>query len=311
MSSDDSILVSVVIPTYNHAQFLTKAVQSVFNQTYKNWEIIIIDNYSQDDTAKIVLEFKDPRVTFLQVKNSGVIAISRNMGILKAKGEWIAFLDSDDLWYPRKLEIVMRERKKNPSIDIFSTDEMLINNTIGFEKLLQYGPYCPDFYKNLLVKGNCLSPSATLVSRHFLIKNNIYFREDADFVTAEDYDLWMILAKAGAKFKFIHSVQGEFLIHQNNNSSQTEFHTQSIKNVIKDHVYNIQQFEPKKDKLWSYINARLLMVKAKESIFKKKFIEGVRCILEAFYTSSSGSLSYCFSRMIKIIKKKRIIKKIL
>ncbi len=102
MNSDTGTgtLVSVVIPTYNHARFLGRALQSVMDQTYKNWEVIIIDNHSQDNTDEIVEAFKDPRITLLKIHNNGVIAASRNMGIRAAKGEWIAFLDSDDHWYP-------------------------------------------------------------------------------------------------------------------------------------------------------------------------------------------------------------------
>ena len=303
MTSNINILVSVIIPTYNHAHFLSRALQSIFDQTYKNWEIIIVDNHSQDNTADVVHKFKDPRVTFLQIHNNGVIAASRNMGIHKAKGEWIAFLDSDDLWYPCKLEIVINEFQKNLSIDICSTDEMLIDDITDNKKLLQYGPYHSDFYKKLLVQGNCLSPSATVVRRSFLNNNNILFRENAEFATAEDYDLWMMLAKAGAKVKFIHSVQGEFLTHKNNNSGQIEMHTQNIMNVIRNHVYEIQEFESNKDRLWRNINARLLMSSSKDLIMRKQFIAGAQGIVKAFSHSLSGSLGYVFSRIKKSIIK--------
>ena len=232
-----------------------------------------------------------------------MIAASRNMGIREAKGEWIAFLDSDDFWYSRKLEVVLNEFQKNLSIDVCSTDEMLVDETTGNRQLLQYGPYHRNFYKELLVKGNRLSPSATVIRRSFLNNNNIFFRENAEFATAEDYDLWMMLAKAGAKVKFIHSVQGEFLIHKNNNSGQIEKHTQSIMNVIKDHVYVLQEFEPNKDRLWRNINSRLLMARSKDLIMRKQFIAGVRGIVKAFSNSLSGSLGYIFSRVSKSIRK--------
>jgi glycosyltransferase involved in cell wall biosynthesis len=303
MNSNTRDLVSVVIPTYNHAHFLGRALQSVFDQTYKNWEIIVVDNHSQDNTREVVLKFKDPRVVFLQIHNNGVIAASRNMGIREAKGKWIAFLDSDDLWYPHKLEICMNELRENPFNDVCSTDEMLIDEITGNKKLLQYGPYHSDFYKTLLIKGNCLSPSATLVRKRFLNNNNIFFRENVEFSTAEDYDFWMMLAKAGAKVKFIHSVQGEFLIHKNNNSGQIEKHTHSILNVIKDHVYTLQEFELNKDRLWRNINARLLMVSSKNLIMRKQFITGARGIVNAFRTSLSGSLGYLCSRISKSIRR--------
>lgn len=303
MSSNARDLVSVVMPTYDHSHFLGRALRSVLDQTYKNWEIIVVDNHSQDNTREVVLKFKDPRVTFLQIYNNGVIAASRNMGIREAKGEWIAFLDSDDFWYPRKLEVVMNEFQKNLSINVCSTDKMLVDETTGNRQLLQYGPYHRNFYKELLVKGNCLSPSATVVRRSFLNNSNIFFRENVEFATAEDYDLWMMLAKAGAKVKFIHSVQGEFLIHKNNNSGQIERHTQNIMNVIRDHVYEMQEFEPDTDRLWRNINARLLMASSKDLIIRKQFVAGAKGIVKAVNHSLSGSIGYFCSRISKSIRK--------
>jgi glycosyltransferase involved in cell wall biosynthesis len=97
MNDNASPLVSVVIPTYNHARYLGRALQSVLDQTYKNWEAIVIDNHSTDNTAELIASFADQRITYLKIHNNGVIAASRNAGIRAAKGEWLAFLDSDDL----------------------------------------------------------------------------------------------------------------------------------------------------------------------------------------------------------------------
>ena len=99
-------LVSVIMPTYNHAKFIGKAIGSVLNQTHKNLELIIIDNYSVDNTEEIVKSFNDHRIKYIKFMNNGVIAASRNNGLKIAKGEWVCFLDSDDWWYPKKLETV-------------------------------------------------------------------------------------------------------------------------------------------------------------------------------------------------------------
>lgn len=292
-------LVSVVIPTYNHGHFLGRALQSVLDQTYKNWEAIVIDNHSEDNTDEIIRTFIDPRIKFMKIHNNGVIAASRNIGILNATGEWVAFLDSDDLWYPKKLDTVISSILENPSIDVFSTDELLVNQITGVRRLLKYGPYCFNFYKRLMLMGNCLSTSATLVKRDFLKKNNILFRENKEFITAEDYDLWLLLAWAGAKFKFIHSVQGEYLIHTDNNSGQIERHEQNIVNVIKDHVYRIQSFQTNKNHLWRNIKVRLLLANCKNMIVEKKFSECIRQIVLALRSSFTGSLRYLFFQVYK------------
>lgn len=97
-------LVSIVMPSYNCARFIAESVESVINQTYSNWELIIIDDHSSDNTKEIIESFHDDRIQYyLNEQNRGA-AFSRNLALKKAKGEWIAFLDSDDIWLADKLE---------------------------------------------------------------------------------------------------------------------------------------------------------------------------------------------------------------
>lgn len=97
-------LVSIIMPSYNTARFIGESIASVFAQTYTNWELLIVDDCSTDNTDEIIAQFNDPRITYVKnEKNSGA-AVSRNRALALAKGKWIAFLDSDDLWAPEKLE---------------------------------------------------------------------------------------------------------------------------------------------------------------------------------------------------------------
>jgi glycosyltransferase involved in cell wall biosynthesis len=296
-----SPLVSVVIPTYNHAHFLVAALQSVIDQTYSNWEAIVVDNHSTDNTGTVVQNFNNPRISLLKIHNDGVIAASRNMGIKSAKGEWIAFLDSDDLWYPEKLQIVMDQVQATPSIDIFTTDEMLVNELTGEKSALHYGPYSPNFYEQLLVTGNCLSPSATLVRHEFLTSVGVLFREKKEFITAEDYDFWLLLARADAKFKFIRSIQGEYRIHANNHSGKIERHKQSIVEVIEDHVFKLQAFQPDKVSLWRDINAKFKAARAKDLFLNRQFIAASAELFDACRTSLKGTCRYFFLKFKKKI----------
>jgi glycosyltransferase involved in cell wall biosynthesis len=184
-------LVSVVIPTYNHAHFLIKSLDSVRRQSYKNWEAIVIDNHSIDGTDEVIKQYNDERIKLLKIHNNGSIAKSRNLGINSAMGEWIAFLDSDDLWYEDKLTLSIAEILKNPQLDACSTHEMLVDITNNTSKPLVHGPYCESFYKTLLIEGNRLSPSAMMVKKSFLEKYQILFRENPEFITAEDFDFWV------------------------------------------------------------------------------------------------------------------------
>lgn len=97
-------LVSVIMPSWNTSNFIAESIQSVIDQTYENWELIIVDDCSTDNTDEVVARFTDKRIRYFKnEKNSGA-ALSRNRGLREARGEWIAFLDSDDLWSPKKLE---------------------------------------------------------------------------------------------------------------------------------------------------------------------------------------------------------------
>ncbi len=106
-------LVSIIMPSYNTAQYIKNTIQSVLNQTYTNWELIIVDDCSNDNTNEVLNTITDQRIMiFKNEKNSGA-AVSRNKALREAKGRWIAFLDSDDLWMPEKLEKQISFMKKN------------------------------------------------------------------------------------------------------------------------------------------------------------------------------------------------------
>lgn len=298
MSGQNNPLISIVIPTYNHAHFLHDALLSVIAQTYQNWEAIVIDNHSNDNTDQVVHSFNDTRVKLLKIHNHGIIATSRNMGIKKAKGEWVAFLDSDDLWYPRKLELAVDHITQNPEFDVCSTNELMVNRIDGDRRTLHHGPYCHNFYERLLLRGNCLSPSAAMVKRAFLEDHQILFREDKDFVTAEDYDFWLLLASKNARFTFIDSVQGEYTIHANNESGKLALHHKNVSNVLKNHAYQIQKIEADKDLLWKKIYCRILIGQARAELATKQFRNAIGSVCKAFQCSKSFFFSYLIYKFL-------------
>ena len=98
-------LVSIIMPSYNTGAYIKKTIQSVINQSYQNWELIIVDDCSTDNTDEAVQPFlNDMRIRYIKNEVNSGAAISRNRALMEAKGKWIAFLDSDDLWVPEKLE---------------------------------------------------------------------------------------------------------------------------------------------------------------------------------------------------------------
>lgn len=106
-------LVSIIMPSWNTARFIRESIDSVRNQTYTNWELLIVDDCSTDNTDEIVASYSDERIRYFKnEKNSGA-ALTRNRAMREARGEWIAFLDSDDLWTPEKLERQLQFMKEN------------------------------------------------------------------------------------------------------------------------------------------------------------------------------------------------------
>ena len=283
---------SVVLPTYNHAHFLGRALQSLMDQTYPHWEALVIDNNSIDNTDDVVTSFCDPRIRLLKIHNNGIIAASRNMGISESAGDWIAFLDSDDCWYSNKLNIFMTYIKSNHIYDVLCNDELRSDLITGSKKVLRYGPYEFDFYKVLLLKGNRLSPSATIVRRDFLMRHSLGFDESPNYITVEDYDFWLKLAFNGASFKFIHVVLGEYVLHGGNCSSKFILHWRNCKHLLHDHVFNIQKFSPSGDYLWKEVYPRLLFGKLRYALFNGHFFTVFNTLYEILTSHPKGFAIY-------------------
>lgn len=228
--------VSVVVPTYNHAKFLRAAIQSVLDQTFSDWEMVIVNNYSEDETEEVVASFADSRIHLVNFRNHGVIAASRNHGIGLARGEFIAFLDSDDVWYPEKLERCMDALAAGA--DLVCHGEHWVKEGAS-PREVHYGPENRGKYGSLLFDGNCISTSATVVRKSALSAVG-GFSEEAEFVTAEDYELWLKLAKAGFRFAFIGEILGEYRLHGGNQSKAVLRNMQAELAVLEKHFAELE-----------------------------------------------------------------------
>ncbi|MDB2389753.1 glycosyltransferase [Alphaproteobacteria bacterium] len=285
MQIETSPLISVVIPTYNHADFLKVAISSVIEQTYQNFEIVIVDNNSNDHTNEVVNSFNDDRIQLHKIDNKGVIAASRNLGVDHAKGDWIAYLDSDDNWYPSRLRCLVDAMHGDSKCDVISNDEYRINNLTGKKTKLIYGPVEGETYRSLLLFGNRLSTSATLVRRGFLLKNEVRFNESSKFVTVEDFDYWLQLALLDARFKFVHSFEGEYLVHGANSSGYLERHKKNEFNLLRYHVFEVQGFQRDKGKLWRSVQAAFLFREAYQKLKSGSILPFVKTLLNSIRLS--------------------------
>lgn len=224
--------ISIVIPTYNHGCFIKKALDSVRDQTFKGWEALVINNYSHDDTVEIVESYQDERIKLYNFKNHGNIAASRNYALSLTKAPIVAFLDSDDFWYPQKLEAALR--KIQQGYDVVCHAEIWAGPN-NHRRTVKYGPEKKAAYKELLFQGNCISTSAVVAKRKFIDQVG-GFSMSKHFVTAEDYDLWLKLAKIGAKFGFINDAYGEYTIHEGNQSRYAIRNMEAVMAVFHEHI---------------------------------------------------------------------------
>lgn len=211
-------LVSIVIPTYNRARDIDRALRSVLAQTYSHWEALIVDNHSSDNTDDVVKSFSDSRIRLLKIHNDGVIAASRNLGIKHARGEYIAFLDSDDWWMPQKLEESLRYLVQGA--DVVYHDLFLVTRSDQriFWRKERTRRLKPPVFRDLLVNGNALNNSSVVVRKSIFQKIG-GMSEDIALVAMEDYDAWLRAAKFTEKFKRVPRTLGYYWANGGNISS--------------------------------------------------------------------------------------------
>jgi len=184
--------VSIIVPTYNRAQYLVEAIQSVLEQTFHDYEIIVVDDGSTDDT-KAALQKKNifKNIIYIYQNNCGLKSAVRNIGIQAAKGKYIAFLDSDDKWLPLKLEKQVDILEKDPNCALVCSNAYILKDDVPTQELY--------VQSETMVSGNVFQK---LLHNNFIINSSVVVRknilqklggldEDRIIKSSEDYDLWL------------------------------------------------------------------------------------------------------------------------
>lgn len=194
---------SIIIPVYNAGAYIESTLASVFAQTHQDFEVIVVDDGSTDDTAERVKTFSNhAALRYVYQANQGPAA-ARNKGLALAYGEWIAFLDSDDLWHPHKLEAHLQQIQNAPHLGIsFSWFKVFYNRPQDEQLSPWFAPPSKQIldWQDFLWR-NWTGTSSTVVVRAECLKGQVGF--DAKFRTGEDYQLWIRIAQAGWKIGFI------------------------------------------------------------------------------------------------------------
>jgi glycosyltransferase involved in cell wall biosynthesis len=201
--------VSVIIPTYNSEDYINEAIKSVLSQTYKNYEIIIVDDGSSDNTATLLKKYQG-RLKYFYQNNQGSAA-ARNLGLNNSSGEFIAFLDSDDVWFPEKLEKQVRIMKENPRLAFVFAAAYMVNESGEIVKCWDNKNEPTMDFKRLYEK-NFICTSTVLLRRYCLERIGNF---DENLKMSQDWDLWLRLAKK-FEFKFICQPLINYRMHSNN-----------------------------------------------------------------------------------------------
>ncbi len=233
-------LISVVMPSYNHGHMIGRAISSVILQTWQNFEILVIDNHSTDNTEEVVRAISDPRIHFIKIHNNGVIAASRNLGIKESKGKWIAFLDSDDWWMPEKLELSFSEILKGADFvyhDLYIAKKE--NQSKYRERIHSSSPKNPMF-ESLLCTGMSIPNSSVLVNKNILeLAGGLC--EDPLVVTVEDYDMWIRVAKITERFVRLPKVMGYYWAGGGNMSAASKKQIDRIEALYSRHIFLLNE----------------------------------------------------------------------
>lgn len=222
MNTQNEPLVSVIITTYNVEKYISETINSVLKTTYNNFEIILVDDSSDDHTLSIVKEYakKELRLKYYKIDHTGIPAAPRNYGITKSSGTLIAFLDGDDIWNKDKLSSQVKYLQKNPSKILVYSMSLTIGDVNIFSPLFEVLPLLHKAAvtkEELITKGNSITCSSVLV-RTEAIKKAGCFDEDIKLKAIEDYDLWIRLSDVG-EFGFIPRIHSYYRIHKSQSSS--------------------------------------------------------------------------------------------
>jgi glycosyltransferase involved in cell wall biosynthesis len=182
------VRVSVIIPTYNRAALVKEAVASVLAQTCRDFEVLVVDDGSTDATLKALAPLEG-RVKYLRREGRRGVSAARNLGLAAARGQWLAFLDSDDLWLPEKLARQLDFLAAHPEVLLCQTEEIWIRRGVRVNQPLSHKKVAGDLFFQSLERC-CISPSAVLLNQRLIEAHGGF---DETIPAAEDYDLWLRL----------------------------------------------------------------------------------------------------------------------
>jgi glycosyltransferase involved in cell wall biosynthesis len=274
------VKISIIIPVYNRFLLICEAIESVLAQTFTNWELIIVDDGSTDGTADSINSIRDPRIHLLSLSHCGNIATLRNIGVQKSSGDLIAFLDSDDLWVPQKLQIQLQAMKENGGQWCYAGFELL--DQTGKPIPIKYGSYHP--YSGWIIE-KLLTYEATANISSVILERSLFdkaggFNPDPQLFCREDYEFILRLA-LHAEACAIDSTLVRIRDHDGRTTNTLTNGPEYTANVYK-HFYTICN-NKKLKALTKKQYARHLAEAAEKNLFQKKYRRGIKYFTKAIF----------------------------
>ena len=295
MKNTATPLVSIVIPTYNRAHYLGRALQSVLDQTYTHWEAIVIDDHSTDNTDEVMESFTDQRITYLKIHNNNVIAASRNSGIRVAKGKWIAFLDSDDWWKTDKLQACFD--CINEKVDLVDHNLEIVSDQpqLFSRKTIKSWQVRTPVLMDLLLNGNAIGTSSVVV-RKSLLQQIGGINESVEMIAAEDYNTWLRIGQLTEQFVYLPRILGYYLSH-NQSISQKDMSITS-RSAVAEFIPMLSVSQ----KLKLEANFRFIM--GKYNYYTNNYAEAK---LDLFFVVRHGTLSLRIKAFVMMVMKVKLM----
>lgn len=242
-------IISIIIPTYNREKYILNSIKSVLNQTYNNIEIIVIDDCSTDNTKSEISKIKDRRIRYIKLNNNNGAAYARNFGIKLAKGKYISFQDSDDIYHYDKLKEQLSNLNRYKSDLDFCKISVTINNNTTYyvpDNITENKILNGDIYDELLCNGNFISTQSILVKKSFVEK----YLFDIRFPRLQDFDLILRIIP-NIKVSFTNKVLVS-LYRQNDSISSSPIKLKESISLLLNKNYNLN-FTQKKN-FFNYLN---------------------------------------------------------
>ncbi|MBI4681161.1 MAG: glycosyltransferase [Nitrospirae bacterium] len=258
---------SIIIPIYNRAEKLRRALESVENQSLRDYEVIVCDDGSTDDTRSVVDAFAAKmQITYLWEKNWGGPARPRNNGIRAAQGEWLCFLDADDLWYPEKLKVAARYLSVS---DIIYHDlDKYPPGALPIRKKMRGRQLKSPAFVDLMVNGNTICNSSVVVMKRIVVEAG-GFSEDKSLIAVEDFDLWLKIARLTERFTYIPSSLGAYWCGEDSITEVSDRQIKRIKTVFANHAcYLSNDAKEQSELLFCFMSAK---IKQQMGLFDEAF----------------------------------------